>query len=195
MPWRNPEPPTNALETKQRKPITVQLVHTTSHGNRIYYRTWNDKSWKPALAGAGLIQAAGEKVRRGDGRIRRSPIYAAPREDMFHVLRHTYASVQLEAGESVVSLSVWLGHASPKITLDHYAHFMPGAGRRGLAAMDSWLGQDQPQIVPEKSLLTGWINKLTPNPQVKELIVSGATMNVKYKETARGGLAVNIVEC
>ena len=137
----------------------------------------------------------GEKVHRDGGRIRRSPVYAAPREDMFHALRHTYASVQLEAGESVVSLSVWLGHASPKITLDRYAHFMPGAGRRGLAVMDSWLGQDQPQIVPEKSLLTGWIKKLTPNPQVKELITSGTTMNVKYKGTARGGLAVNIIDC
>lgn len=61
--------------------------------------------------------------------------------------------------------------------------------------MDSRLGQGQPQIVPEKSLLTGWIKKLTPNPQVKELIASGTTMNVKYKETARGGLAVNIIEC
>jgi len=62
--------------------------------------------------------------------------------------------------------------------------------------MDSRPGQDQPQIAPEKSLLTGWIKQLTPNPQVKELIASGTTMNVKYKETARGGgLAVNIIEC
>jgi len=57
---------------------------------------------------------------------------------MFHVLR-TYASVQLEAGESIVSLSVWLGHASPKITLDRYARFMPGGWstrprRHGFAA-------------------------------------------------------------
>ncbi|MFG2782970.1 hypothetical protein ACGFY7_34695 [Streptomyces prunicolor] len=152
---------------------------TSSHGNRVHYRTCTDQSWKPA-------PAADAKVRTDGGRIRRRPLYAAPREDMFHVLRHAYASVQLEAGESIVSLSKWLGHSTPKVALDHYAHFMPGAGRRGLAAMDSWLGQDQPQIVLEKSLLTGWIKKLTPNPQVKELIASGTTMNVKYKETARG---------
>ncbi|MGY1497432.1 hypothetical protein ACW4TU_12685 [Streptomyces sp. QTS52] len=137
----------------------------------------------------------GEKVRRDGGRIRRTPVYAAQREDMFHVLRHTYASVQLEAGESVVSLAAWLGHSSPKITLDHYAHFMPGAGQRGLAAMNAWLHQDQPQIAPEKSLPAGWIKKLTLNPQVKGLIATGASMNVKYKETARGALAVNIIEC
>ncbi|MEW2400065.1 site-specific integrase [Streptomyces sp. NPDC046862] len=195
LPWRNPEPPSNALEARQRKPITVELVFTTSHGNRIYYRTWNDRSWKPALAAAGLITAVGEKVRRDGARIRRTPVYAAQREDMFHVLRHTYASVQLEAGESIVSLSAWMGHSSPKITLDHYAHFMPGAGQRGLAAMDAWLEQDQLRIVPEKSPAAEWIKKVTLNPQVKGITVPEASMNVKYKETARGGLAVNIIEC
>jgi hypothetical protein len=63
LPWRNPEVPTTALEERQRKPITVNLVLTTSHGNRIYYRTWNDKSWKPALAAAGLIEPVSVKVR------------------------------------------------------------------------------------------------------------------------------------
>ncbi|WP_442738360.1 tyrosine-type recombinase/integrase [Streptomyces pseudogriseolus] len=195
LPWRNPEPPTTALEQRQRKPITVNLVLTTSHGNRIYYRTWNDRSWKPALAAAGIIKPVGEKVRRGEGRVRRDPVYAAPREDMFHVLRHTYASVQLEAGESIVSLSKWLGHSTPKVTLDHYAHFMPGAGQRGLAAMDAWLEDRHQPKVPEKSLLAGWIKKIPPNPQVKGLVAQGARMSVKYKETARGGLAVNIIEC
>jgi integrase len=194
LPWRNPEPSTNALEARQRKPITVQLVFTTSHGNRIYYRTWNDRSWKPALAAAGLITAVGEKVRRDGGRIRRTPVYAAQREDMFHVLRHTYASVQLEAGESIVSLSTWLGHSSPKITLDHYAHFMPGAGRRGLAAMDAWLEQDQPQFVPEKSPASEWIKEtyLESAGQGSHRI---RRQHEQYKETARGGLAVNIIEC
>ncbi|WP_260696860.1 hypothetical protein [Streptomyces sp. 130] len=113
---------------------------------------------------------------------------------MFHVLRHTYASVQLEAGESVVSLSKWLGHSTPKVTLDHYAHFMPGAGHRGLAAMDAWLRDPSRPKVPEKSLRT-WIAPRTPwNMQVKGMARQGADMS-KYKETARGGLAVNIIEC
>ncbi|MDX3526815.1 hypothetical protein P1P75_10280 [Streptomyces sp. ID05-39B] len=37
----------------------------------------------------------------------------------------------LEAGEPVVTLAEWLGHSSPTITLDHYAHFMPEAGEEG----------------------------------------------------------------
>ncbi|MEW1659961.1 tyrosine-type recombinase/integrase [Streptomyces sp. NPDC093707] len=40
---------------------------------------------------------------------------------MFHTLRHTFASTQLEAGESLVSVAEWLGHASPQTTLKHYA--------------------------------------------------------------------------
>lgn len=42
-------------------------------------------------------------------------------------------------GESIVSVATWLGPSSLKVTLDYYAHFMPGAGKRGLAAMDTWL--------------------------------------------------------
>ncbi|GAA0448802.1 hypothetical protein GCM10010361_11020 [Streptomyces olivaceiscleroticus] len=156
LPWRNPEPPATALEERQRKPITVNLVLTTSHGNRIYYRTRNDRSWKPALAAAGIIEPVGETVRRDGGRVRRVPLYAAPREEMFHVLRHTYPSVQLEAGESIVSLSRWLGHSTPKATLDHYAHFMPGAGRRGLAVTDAWMEDRRQPKVPDESLLQGW---------------------------------------
>jgi L-serine deaminase len=31
--------------------------------------------------------------------------------------------------------------------------------------------------------------------QVKGIVRREATMKVKYKETARGGLAVNVIEC
>ncbi|MGX8259688.1 tyrosine-type recombinase/integrase [Streptomyces sp. P9-2] len=145
LPWRNPEPPATPLEARQRKPITVRLVLTTQNGNRVYYQAFNNRCWKPALAAAGVIEPVGERATKDrSGRTRRQTLYAVPREHMFHVLRHTYASVQLEAGESVVSLAAWLGHSSSKVTLDHYAHFMPGAGRRGQSVMDAWLGADQP---------------------------------------------------
>lgn len=97
-------------------------------------------------ARAGLCRPDQDRRREGEEhgqRARKHPVYEVSREDMYHVLRHTYASVQLEAGESIVSLAEWLGHSSPKVTLDHYAHFMPEAGRRGLAAMDSWLAPNR----------------------------------------------------
>ncbi|MFH8451998.1 hypothetical protein ACH4CD_22520 [Streptomyces fungicidicus] len=112
----------------------------------------------------------GEKVWHDGNRIRRVPRCAAPRVDKFHVLRHTYASMQLEAGESVIGLSKWLGHSTPKVTLDHYAHFMPGAGQRGLAAMDAWLRAPSRPKVPEKSLLACRATRLPSNMQVKGIV-------------------------
>ncbi|MFD8717746.1 integrase [Streptomyces sp. NPDC059629] len=63
------------------------------------------------------------------------------------MLRHTYASVILEAGESVVTLARWLGHSSPTITLDHYAHFMFEAGGKGRSAIDTLLDRTSPVAV------------------------------------------------
>ncbi len=183
------------MQERQRKPITVQLVLSTSQGNRIYYRTWNERSWKPALVSAGVIRIVEEKLQTHGERVRKRPVFELSRSDMFHALRHTYASVQLEAGESIVSLSEWLGHSSPKITLDHYAHFMPGAGKRGLLAMDAWLTQGHPPKVPEKSPADEMIKKMTSNAQVSRALIKADNVKVKYKETARGGLAVNVIEC
>ncbi|MFI6703026.1 tyrosine-type recombinase/integrase [Streptomyces sp. NPDC050509] len=55
------------------------------------------------------------------------------------MLRHTCASIILEAGESVVTLARWLGHSSPAITLGYYAHFMPKAGSKGRTVIDGLL--------------------------------------------------------
>ncbi|MFI9002205.1 tyrosine-type recombinase/integrase [Streptomyces sp. NPDC053541] len=67
--------------------------------------------------------------------------WAAAPKGGFHVLRHTYASIMWEAGESVVTLARWLGHSSPAITLGYYAHFMPEAGSKGRGTIDGLLGE------------------------------------------------------
>ncbi|MFJ6461686.1 tyrosine-type recombinase/integrase [Streptomyces sp. NPDC091387] len=60
------------------------------------------------------------------------------REHGVHALRHTCASVMLEAGEPIVSLAKWLGHSDPAFTLRTCTHFMPQAGSRGLSAIEAW---------------------------------------------------------
>ncbi|WUA97785.1 site-specific integrase [Streptomyces sp. NBC_00597] len=129
LPWGGPEP--------DREKQSFPLVLTTTYGNAIRANIFNDEAWKPALAAAGVIPAREKGAR-----------WKASRKDGFHVLRHTYASVLLEAGESIVTLARWLGHSSPTITLDHYAHFMPEAGGKGRAAIDVLLGT-VPEYVPE----------------------------------------------
>jgi len=42
----------------------------------------------------------------------------------FHNLRHTNASLRLENGENIKYIQTQLGHASPTITLNVYAHLM-----------------------------------------------------------------------
>jgi len=114
--------------------VTVSLLSTTRQDTAINRSTWNTRNWKPALAAAGVIPPLPEPVEGA----RPSRVWEPSREHGFHVLRHTYASVMLEAGESVVSLAQWLGHSDPAFTLRTYTHFMPEAGARGLAAVDHW---------------------------------------------------------
>ncbi|MEV0280134.1 hypothetical protein AB0I22_27595 [Streptomyces sp. NPDC050610] len=94
--------------------------------------TWNTYTWKPALAAVGSIPPLPEGAKPGQ--------WAAAPKDGFHVLRHTYASIRLEAGESVVTLARWLGRSSPAVTLGYYAHFVPEAGSKGCAPIDGLLG-------------------------------------------------------
>ena len=42
----------------------------------------------------------------------------------FHDLRHTKASIMIEQGENIKYIQTQLGHSSPSVTLDVYAHLM-----------------------------------------------------------------------
>lgn len=42
----------------------------------------------------------------------------------FHDLRHTYASLLIEQGENIKYIQTQLGHSSPTMTIDVYAHLM-----------------------------------------------------------------------
>ncbi|WP_405909614.1 site-specific integrase [Streptomyces sp. NBC_00828] len=123
LPWEGPG-------NDGRETATVPLLVVTWHGNRLHPSSFNNRTMKPALAAAGLIAPKEEGKRWG---------WEASREMMHHRWRHTYASVQLGAGEDVISVSHWMGHASPDITLKIYAHFMPDRGMRGRTAIDRWL--------------------------------------------------------
>ncbi len=54
-----------------------------------------------------------------------------------HALRHWYASVLLDAGESIRAVSEYLGHSDPAFTLRTYTHLMPSSTERTRAAVDT----------------------------------------------------------
>jgi integrase len=59
-----------------------------------------------------------------------------------HDLRHTHASLLLSAGEPVKIVSERLGHSSAAITLNTYAHAMPGDQRRAAARFAALITED-----------------------------------------------------
>lgn len=54
-----------------------------------------------------------------------------------HALRHAYASVLLDAGESIKALSEYLGHSDPGFTLRTYTHLLPSSETRTRKAIDN----------------------------------------------------------
>ena len=48
----------------------------------------------------------------------------------FHDLRHTFASMLIQNGESFVYVRDQLGHSSIQVTVDIYGHLVPGSNRQ-----------------------------------------------------------------
>ena len=119
LPWR----------TLDGQPAAVQLVFTAENGTAYQRTHFNENVWKPALARAGVIPKR-EKGKR----------YAAAGKDGMHALRHHYASVLLDAGESIKALALYLGHSDPGFTLRTYTHLMPSSEERTKKAIDGALG-------------------------------------------------------
>ena len=59
----------------------------------------------------------------------------------FHDLRHTFATLALQNGVDVKTVSSILGHFSAGFTLDTYAHVTTTAQREAAKKMDGVLGQ------------------------------------------------------
>jgi integrase len=55
----------------------------------------------------------------------------------FHALRHTHASHLIDAGVDVVKISKRLGHSSPTVTLDTYAHLFARREDKSAAAINT----------------------------------------------------------
>ncbi|QFQ98364.1 site-specific integrase [Streptomyces phaeolivaceus] len=111
-------------------PVTKRLIFTGPLGGHVWRTSLNEDHWKPALAKVGVIPTA------------KSREHAAAREHGMHALRHFYASVLLDAGESIKAVSEYLGHSDPGLTLKVYAHLMPTSRDRARNALGKALRPD-----------------------------------------------------
>ncbi|MBW0116353.1 tyrosine-type recombinase/integrase [Pseudonocardia abyssalis] len=98
------------------KPTTAELILTTRERKPVNRHYFNAKIWKPALTAAGI---------------------APTRENGCHSLRHYYASVLLDGGESIKTVSERLGHADPGFTLRTYTHLLPQSDTRTRDIIDT----------------------------------------------------------
>lgn len=95
------------------------LIFTSREHKPLNRNYVNAHIWKPALRSAGVDPS------RGNG---------------MHALRHYFASVLIDAGESAKAVAEYLGHADPGFTLRVYAHLFPASEDRARRAVDVALG-------------------------------------------------------
>ncbi|MFE2425734.1 tyrosine-type recombinase/integrase [Streptomyces sp. NPDC059373] len=119
LPWATPD----------GEPRTYRLLFTDAKGKAYNRSVFNQGDWKRALVAAGVIPP------RTSG----SQYFAAAPDDGMHALRHAYASVLLDAGETVKALAEYLGHSDPGFTLRTYTHLMPASAARTRRAIDQAL--------------------------------------------------------
>lgn len=63
----------------------------------------------------------------------------------FHDLRHTFATLAIEAGEDIATVSPALGHGSVATTADVYMHVTPAMKDRLAQRMEDALGAQRPR--------------------------------------------------
>jgi len=61
----------------------------------------------------------------------------SPRPIRFHDLRHTYATLRIAKGDNIVDVSKQLGHSKISMTLDNYAHWVPGEHKSQVDELDT----------------------------------------------------------
>jgi integrase len=116
------------------KPMTHRLIFSTPNGTAIHCTNFNQGQWRPALVRAGIVPAPSKgQMPESHG------------EHGMHALRHFYASVLLDGGESIKALSEYLGHHDPGFTLRTYTHLMPSSEDRTRKAIDRVLEAHTPE--------------------------------------------------
>jgi integrase len=167
---------------RRRVDMTPQLQVALLAWRRVQRKRWLKKGepmpvWVfPSLEGTALEE---RNVRHVFSRLLEK---AELRQMRIHDLRHTYATLLLQAGAPITYVSQQLGHRDASITLRVYAHWLPDASRREADRLDSLQpsatpaqpeGVSDDQVIRVKSFgMNGEPRRnRTFNPQIKSLLL------------------------
>ena len=64
------------------------------------------------------------------------PTKAGLRQIRIHDLRHTFASLLIQQGESMAYVKEQMGHHSIQVTVDIYGHLVPGGNKAAVDKLD-----------------------------------------------------------
>jgi integrase len=80
---------------------------------------------------------------------------AGIRKIRLHDLRHTFGSLLIQAGASIVYVKEQMGHGSIQVTVDTYAHLIPGANTSFVDRLDTVREEKVPTTPQESATCTG----------------------------------------
>lgn len=95
--------------------ITIPQVFTSEQGKVIRQYNFGGRQWRKILESLDIPH-------RG-----------------FHHCRHTAATLMLSGGTPVTTVAGILGHSTPSVTLNVYAHYIPSEGREAVEKVGVWL--------------------------------------------------------
>lgn len=110
------------IERYGTTPVRCECCNRVSHvlfvrgGSLLSQQDWNERVWHPAVVAAGMIPS---------------------RSTGLHQLRHFYASILIDGGESMIAVQRHLGHASIKVTAGIYGHLFEYAADRARDIIDT----------------------------------------------------------
>jgi len=105
-------------------------VFTTEDGTMIDPDNFRRRVWQPLLNKAGF------------------------RHIRLHDLRHTFASLLIQQGESLAYVKDQMGHHSIQVTVDIYGHLVPGGNRAAVDRLDAPISTNGVSPGPDRTLYT-----------------------------------------
>jgi len=126
-------------ETKASKP---RFIHLNAEGAQLFetLTVGKDHAHRVFTKDDGGAWGDSHQTRRFSEALTRAGL---PGHFSFHDLRHSFASLLIQAGASIEVIADLLGHADTRVTLRHYAHLADSVRREAVARLPSFgLEQD-----------------------------------------------------